>query len=578
MKPLEELTDKEILDAEKEIIEREPLLLVSRKYLKIKTKEGTLEKLALNSAQKLLLERIEEQRADKMGCKIWVLKARQEGVSTLSEAIIYALTSQQENRNALILANELDNSNNLFEKSKLYHEMLTKDEPHLAPIIKKSNEKKLEFEGRHSQIIIQTAEKGDEAGRSHTFQYVHLSECAFFTKLKDVLSSLSACVPEHWDTLIIGETTANGMNAFYDEWMRAIQGKTDWIPFFIPFFWMSEYVLPLQDGHYYSTEGINFEADQSLQDFLDEELMLMKEYRIKPEAINWRRYSIINKCGGSVRKFKQEYPAYWQEAFAMTGDNTFDKKGLEWQAGMAKEPISYGNFYKESLKWVYRPEKNGRFEMFEYVQKSDQYIIAVDASEAIGKDPAGLVVLNKRTNNVVCIASGQYESGILAEMAIQAGNYYNNAIIAPESKGYGAEVCRLIHENYGNIYRKHIFKDGSWKETEELGFNTNSQTRPLIIAELGQEIADKACQLVSKKLVEECQTFVNHFTTDGKFKKAEASVGKHDELVICRAIAGFVRNIYPYKPINNKDIYRKKAFVEDYVKQNKNGGFGRKCQ
>ena len=85
-------------------------------------------------------------------------------MSTLIEAIIYAITSQRANTNADIIADEQKRSDNLFEMSKLYQEKIPR---HLKPAIKKSNAKKLEFEGIHSQILVETANDPD-AGRSFT--------------------------------------------------------------------------------------------------------------------------------------------------------------------------------------------------------------------------------------------------------------------------------------------------------------------------------------------------------------------------------------------------------------------------
>jgi len=92
------------------------------------------------------------------------------GCSTLIEAIIYAYTSQRQNINSLILADDLDGSNYLFNMSKLYHEQVAKEFKHP---LQRSNEKKIEFEGRHSQILVDTADNLD-AGRKYTFQIAHL--------------------------------------------------------------------------------------------------------------------------------------------------------------------------------------------------------------------------------------------------------------------------------------------------------------------------------------------------------------------------------------------------------------------
>ena len=70
--------------------------------------------------------------------RLFILKARQLGVSTYIEALIFAITSQMENQNATIIADDLDGSNYIFDMSKLYQEKLP---DHLKVATKKSNEK-----------------------------------------------------------------------------------------------------------------------------------------------------------------------------------------------------------------------------------------------------------------------------------------------------------------------------------------------------------------------------------------------------------------------------------------------------
>jgi hypothetical protein len=556
---------------EKLAIQEEPLRLVDSGYLSIKTKDGRLIKLELNSTQIKLFDKIAELRAAHKPIRIWVLKYRQGGISTETEGIIYALTSQQQNRNSLILADEKEHANNLFDMFKLYQEKLEIEFSHIAPKLKKSNEKKLEFENTHSQIIIASAEN-KESAKSHTFHYVHLSEVAFFPDLKTVLADLNQTVPDHADTMIIGETTANGMEEFYQQWLRAIEGKTDWIPLFFPWYEMKEYQLPLQDNKLYPLDGINFSADTSLATFEKEEQELKFDNNLTDEQLNWRRHAIVNKCQGSLFTFCAQYPATWQEAFATSGSLFFDQKGLVKQ--IKKRPIAIGELFFSNLKWEFRDLPHGRIEIFEKPQDGEEYIIAGDASEAVGSDEAAILVLNKRMNSTAAIVAGQHAPEELAALEIALGNFYNTGMIAQESKGYGYQVNQLINSQYGNIYKKIVNKDGVDTVTDELGFNTNTVTRPQMLAQLAEEIKHNSTVLNSEKLISECQTFVIKRDKDGNVTKIEAQDGYQDGkklyqdgLVICRAIAGIVRTQYPYSPINTADLHAKqRAFIANIRK------------
>ncbi len=493
-----ERTNKQVADDLKVAIEVNPMGLVEQEFLSIKTKKMELIPLKPNDTQVSINEIIKDLQKQGKPIRLWILKARQEGVSTDIEAIIYSYTSQRANVNSLIMADEKDHANNLFEMSKLYHEMLEKEHPFLAPKLKKSNEKKLEFEGIHSQIIIATAENL-EAAKSHTFQLVHLSECAFFRALKAIMSDLNQTVPDLPGTMIIGETTANGMEDFYDEWIRAIQGKTSWIPVFIPWFALPEYSMPLQNGEFYPIKGINFDTDMSEYSFFNQEKELKKEYDLTDEQLNWRRYAIINKCNGDLTIFNREYPACWQDAFQTSGKNFFNNQAMAKQ--IKHRPIKTGEIFQEQMDYTFRSLPEGRIKIYETPKKQEQYIVTIDASEAVGQDEGSIYVHNVRLNQTAAVVNGQYPPEDLAHMGIMIANYYNKCMIAPENKGYGYMVCQQISKKYGNIYRRKKTKDGGQDETEELGFNTNLITRPEMLGRMAEEILKNATNLLDGDLI-----------------------------------------------------------------------------
>ncbi len=539
-------------------IAKRPLKLVEQQFLHIKTKDAQLIPLTLNNAQqslhKIILNLIEQKKP----IRIWLLKARQEGMSTYTEAVIYSKTSQSENINALIMADEKDHANNLFEMSKLYQEQLEKNHPFLAPTLKKSNEKKLEFADIHSQIIIATAENL-EAAKSHTFQLVHLSECAYFRDLKTILGDLNQTVPDLPGTMIIGETTANGMEAFYDEWIRAVQGKTSWVPVFIPWFAMAEYSKPLQSEGYYPIEGINFTTEISEYTFLKEEKEIQAKYSLSDEQINWRRYAIVNKCQGDLDTFNREYPACWQDAFQVSGANFFNTKAIMKQIAQKQKPKKIGDIFKEELKYIFRDLPQGRIRIYDMPVSREQYIVASDASEAIGQDESSILVLNKRLNRTAAVVNGNYPPEELADMGIKLGHLYNNAMIAPETHGYGSHVVSHTASEYGNIYRQKKEINGVMITTDKLGFATNLKTRPEMLSRAAETILENSCEVLDAEIINQIQTFI----INPKNNKAEAAPGKQDGLVICFAIAQQVRHEHPYKPIKDnraRDLTAKRRF------------------
>lgn len=300
--------------AQKALAVRDPFTLIEDGHLKITTKAATLEKFVPNRAQRRFLDRIKRLWLENRIIRINLLKARQLGLTTMIEAIIFSLTSYTENTNSLIIADDLDGSNYIFGMSKLYQEQIPE---HLRIPEKRSNEKKLEFDGIHSQILIDTS-ANPAAGRKYTFRLVHLSEYAFFANANELMDGLSNSVPALPGTIIIKETTANGLNHFKQEWDDAANGASDYVNIFLPWY--------LGDDYRMATD-INFIlGDRSLGEITNDEKMLYNLLAADgidfiEERLQWRRWCIRNNCRGYVTIFRQEYPSTPAEAFVAEEKN-----------------------------------------------------------------------------------------------------------------------------------------------------------------------------------------------------------------------------------------------------------------
>src|SRR5438876_6729827 len=71
-------------------------------------------------AQRRLAKVVEDQYNKGEPVRIIVLKARQLGISTLIEAIIFLWSFWHKNSNGLVIAHENDTSQSLFEKTQYY--------------------------------------------------------------------------------------------------------------------------------------------------------------------------------------------------------------------------------------------------------------------------------------------------------------------------------------------------------------------------------------------------------------------------------------------------------------------------
>jgi hypothetical protein len=266
-----------------------------------------------NKAQSLVYEKYLECMRDGKLPRFIVLKSRQQGISTLTEALMVASTATAKNISTFIIAHEQAASSALFNMSKLYYDELP---VLIQPVISKSNEKALVFEnkenpsaGLRSKFTIGTANTA-EGGRGNTFHNVHVSEVAFFPQAERTLTAIVQAVPDFQNTMIVLESTANGVGGyFHDQWLLAKQGKSEFVPVFLPWSFDPTCTRPFKskEEFFEFAEDVNRTfTDHTGEKIHTSEYYLMKEYNLTFEQLNWRRWAINNKCGGSIDMFHQE--------------------------------------------------------------------------------------------------------------------------------------------------------------------------------------------------------------------------------------------------------------------------------
>lgn len=270
--------------------------------LRIRSKDGTIRPLHLNEAQRYLHHRLEQQKTKTGKVRALVLKGRQQGISTYVGGRFYHRVTHHKGLRCFILTHEQDATNNLFGMVDRYHQ-------HCPALVKPStgaaNAKELFFDRLESGYAVGTA--GAKAtGRSQTVQLFHGSEVAFWPNAATHFAGVVQAIPDLPGTEIILESTANGMGGeFHERWQQAEAGVGDYQAVFIPWFWQEEYRREAPAG---------FELDEEEAAYLD-------AHGLDIEQMVWRRNKIAELKDPLL--FKQEYPATAQEAFQMSGHDSY---------------------------------------------------------------------------------------------------------------------------------------------------------------------------------------------------------------------------------------------------------------
>jgi len=294
----------------------------AQNFLKIKTKAGQLIPFSFNKPQQYIHDEIEKQRKLTGKVRALVLKGRQEGVTTYVEGRYFHHANFKFGTSIGTLTHLADTTDKLYYIVERFYDNLPNKLKAFLPI---QNMRKIKLAGSGSEWDFGTA-GSDEIGRGGTLQCFHGSEVAFWPRPQKIRSGVMQAVADIPGTELILESTANGMDPiFYPLYIEAMRGENDYLPIFIPWYWMEEYSKPVD----------------SMFVLTDEEIGLKKSYGITNDQINWRRTKI--KELGTVHEFKKEYPFNPIEAFQTSGDSFIPNEAVVFARNKRLERYEYEN-------------------------------------------------------------------------------------------------------------------------------------------------------------------------------------------------------------------------------------------
>lgn len=280
------------------------LPLFAKNFLKIRTKSGRIESFVFNRAQEHVHECLERQKRETGRVRALILKGRQQGCSTYVQARDFHIVSTTQGMKAFILTHEAEATKNLFEMTKRYYDELPGG---LVPVPDTSSAKELRFDSLSSSYAVGTA-GNKSVGRSQTIQIFHGSEVAYWPHAEEHAKGILQAVPNEPGTEIILESTANGIgNYFYNMWIAAVTGKSDFQAIFVPWYWQPEYSSPVR-------------PDETPHLTDEEEALYVNNQAngLTKEHLYWRRRKIAEfgkDFETAVELFNVEYPMTALDAF-----------------------------------------------------------------------------------------------------------------------------------------------------------------------------------------------------------------------------------------------------------------------
>lgn len=489
--------------------------------LSIVTKEAVVTRLKPNWAQKELLGVAESQMNDGRPVRIIVLKARQLGISTITEALMFWSCFLWDRWRGMVIAHENDLSEHLLGMTSLYWDTFPYRSLYTSKYLSR---KEMVWKENGSGLRIATA-GNVKSGRGRTLSGLHASEVGFWEHPDTLMLGMRQAIPNHSGTMIVLESTANGIgNYFHDTWVAAVDNEVDYFPLFCPWWREPDYCA--------SAIGIEMRPME-----MDSEERVLSKIGVTKDALLWRRWAVKNLCGGNEEKFHQEYPSTADEAFVQSGSNVYPIDRLR----DVYEPVEgqRGRLFRDGAAVRFEPDFLGPLTIYKKpsVDKDfGRYFVAGDPTHATFGDFACGQVINRRTYEQVAVWHGRVDPMTFAEELAKVGKFYNDAMLTVEVEGPGyAAIGRLIELDYPHLWQGRWADKSPGKISESFGWSTTWKRKEWAVGWLLKLVIDRDITIHDARTFKEMTNFV---TLPGAgYANVEGEGKGHDDTVMALAIA-----------------------------------------
>jgi hypothetical protein len=485
---------------------------------------------------------LEMQRAGKP-VKLLVLKARQLGSSELSEALIFHRTVFTEGITSLVVAQDPNQADFLFEKSRQAYDYLPwwmrpelrYDSKGRYFVFDRTDENMRKMHpGLRSQILVEAANRMTGVAVGKSIHAWHASELSLWQDPKILAEQIFPTLAETPQQIAIMESTARGRKGFWpDFWRSSWDGKNDWRPVFIEFFRIKRYSLAIPPSAKFERTIDEIALAAKVQESAN--------FTLTDEQLYWRRKKMqefADLNGGDESKWYQEYPASsWRECFQGSGICAFDKRKLvKMLETTCSQPKWYGEATLEhnsagqplpQIRLVERKQGDkappaeqygSRLYVWEKPIEGLHYYVGVDVAHGVfGADFSCAQVFKigygPRPDEQVAEWHGWINPEPFGDACAALGYWYNSAELSIECNDVGISTQNRVNRQLGypNQYRwKHFDKVKNFI-TEFLGWYTNSKTRPLIIAKFRRFMDENLVVIRSERLIDEALDFSREY-------------------------------------------------------------------
>ncbi len=433
------------------------LPVVAPKLFKIRTKEQGLVNIVPNRMQLHYQQNRARREVN--------VKSRQLGFSTWKELEALLLLLTVEGFSGAIVAHKAEFAKRLLSIVWLAYRELPPE--YKVPLVHETEEYLVTPPpadgGKGSRLYIGTA--GDrDFGHGDTIHWLHLSEVARFPDAETLMEGVGEAVPRRG--YICLESTPMGRDWFYDFYVAARTGQSEYKAHFYPWWW---------DEDYRDEEAAPVAA------FTEEELSLIETARqqgfdLTGEHIAWRR----KKMATLKERFARQYPEDPESCFlSLDTAPIFDYDLVKRLLAEAQaRPVAEVRAVPGGQLTVWLKPVPGR-----------AYNIGADCSAGLRHgDQAAAVVRDLKTGQHVATLTCLLPPHLFARELARLGEEYNHAQLAVESNAQGHAVLNtLIHQlHYDHLYHRTRWYDDD--ESLEPGWLTTARSKERLCSDFTQAL------------------------------------------------------------------------------------------
>lgn len=536
-----------------------PDLLIQSRFYVPKDETGEAVQFTFNYPQRKAYELYLDEKRSGRPIRLWFLKARRVGLTSLFSSVSASNTWSMDNRRVGIVAHNDERAKRILQMCKFYYKRL----PHFMQLpLSKDATAGLKYAQHDSELIIGTC-KQPEKIRGDGLHEGLLSEGAYYGNyFNKVLTEISTTIAPAPGTSIIIETTgrARGSPA-HKHYEASKKGQTVYKTHFLAW-------------HEDPTNRIEFDSakhkDAIMRNMLEVEPRLVEKLSywdrklkaegkkgIPPEQFFWAYWQYLYRCDQDYEYFSREYPMDDDEAWTSPGTSFFGDDDIS--------RLRYDdNYFCYGFNGRFI---NSKFESFDQLEKIEKlkdddrsepyiklwkqaipgrpYVIGADSSlgEANSTFTSGCVI-DAITREEMCVYHGRMRPDEHAFILASLGWMYNDALVAPEINPGGGGMSILTDLQRLGYYRIYIWRRRDTQQgmrmMDSLGWVTNSWSRPLILTELRKMAQDCAKgrfrdpgMFKDRAMINEMRSF--HVNPDNG--RPEAASDSYDDRIIAKAIA-----------------------------------------